>query len=117
MNDDNQVGYWIMTWMHVRRFGNKRWSPPPKKYPSMPRAQWRRHAVTWFAVGAAVGAVLGRAGAGLAVAAALLIGLVFVAVGMWITETRWLRSQRPAIGAPPKPVTHEQPKPTQTTRR
>lgn len=89
--DDERSGLWFMTYLHVHGAGGKRWSPPLKKYPTMPRSTWRSLAAICFAVGAVVGAVAGQGNASRVVAAAILFGFIAVGVGMWIIETVWLR--------------------------
>ena len=92
MNDGDERGLWFISYLHVHGWRPKRWQAPPKKYPSMPRGQWRRSAAICFAVGMVIGALLGRSSAGLALAAAILCGFLTVGVGMWIIETRWVRN-------------------------
>lgn len=91
MDGNDERGLWFISYLHVHGWRPKRWSAPAKKYPSMPRAQWRRLATICFAVGMVIGALLGRSSPGLALAAAILFGLIAVGVGMWIIETLWVR--------------------------
>lgn len=99
--DHGSAGLWFITYLHVHGWRGRRWSPPPPRFESMPRAQWRSLAAICFAIGAVGGAVLGREDPVLAVAAAIVVGLIAVAVGMWVIETLWLRSRRPSVGSPP----------------
>lgn len=93
--DDERTGLWFVTYLHVHRLGGKRWTAPPKKYPTMPRSTWRSLAAICFAIGAVIGAFVGRGDAALTVAAAIVIGLIAVPVGMWAIETVWLRRRAP----------------------
>lgn len=95
------AGLFFMTYLHVHGLIPKRWSPPPKKYPSMPRSTWRSLAAICFAVGAVIGAVLGRDNPSKAVASAVVFGLLAVLVGMWAIETIWLRRRSSVAGVPP----------------
>ena len=101
MGDDREGGLFFMTYLHVHGLVPKRWSPPPKRYESMPRARWRSLAAICFAVGAVIGGVLGRESDALALASAIVVGLLAVVLGMWLIETLWLRRRRPRTGAAP----------------
>lgn len=93
--DEERSGLWFMTYLHVHGWRPKRWSPPPKKYPTMARSTWRSLAAICFAVGAVVGAVAGQGNTSRVVAAAILFGFIAVGVGMWVIETVWVRRRSP----------------------
>ena len=93
MDGDDRTGLWVITWLHVRGWRPGPMTGGPPKYPSMPRAQWRRWALRCAAVGAVIGAVLGRRDLALAVASAIVVGLLAVAVGMYAIESIWLRGR------------------------
>lgn len=80
--------------LHAYRSRLRGWQAPPKKYPSMPRSQWRVLAAICFAVGAVIGALAVGGDSGRVVIAAVVGGLLGIAVGMWTIETLWLRRRR-----------------------
>lgn len=100
------IGYWVMTFMHVNGRGGRYGGEyrASKRYPSMPRAQWRRLAAICFAIGAALAAILiGNEGAR-TLAGAVFGGLIAVAIGMYLIETVWLRRRaHHAVGTAPPP--------------
>lgn len=94
---DDETGF-LAYWFAYRSSQARRRGgpePTPRRYPSMPKRQWRLWALACITIGALLGtAVFGLAGwAGWR--GAVIGGLVGLVGGMLFVETRWVRRQQP----------------------
>lgn len=94
MPGDDELGAFYAAWWVTRRRGRRGITITPSTRPTMPKAQWRSLAAICFAVGAVVGALIPAGSNDVLVLRAIVVGLIGVAVGMYVIETIWERRRR-----------------------
>lgn len=98
MTPDEQgfSAYWLALRASQRR-RRGRPAPPPRRFPSMPKRQWRLWALACIALGALAGSALWAAVGWPILGGAVLGGVIGLVGGMLLVESRWVRRQ----GEPP----------------